>query len=442
MESFEVLDAIGSLVDKSLLQADPTGRTVRYRLLETVREYAAEKLSEDAEAEASAREAHARTFLELAEAAAAHLFGPRQAEWIRRLEDERDNLRTAAGHLLAAPGETDEAMRLAVALREFWYRSCHWSEGLELLRAALDRSDGQEPTVLRGTALVTAAHLCGYLGNFSSAGSYVAQGLGTIVSIDAPALKAELLEMTAWIAFGQGDYETAASVIDEAVDTARRASERRLIARPLMYRALIRSPFDPEGARADLSESLAHFREIGDQQWVGESLGVLGTLELLSGDLGAGRAHLEEADAIARLVSSLSSARAQTNLCLAAVLQGDISGALRAQAGSLRVFEEVGAREAVPFGLLAVGLCLTATGNLESAAEIHGAADALLEGLGQAFEPLEGKLREQDRSRLRQALGEKAFGSAYQAGRLLSSSQAIELAEQELTRAACAHTGT
>jgi len=191
-----------------------------------------------------------------------------------------------------------------------------------------------------------------------------------------------------------------------------------------------------------LSESLAHFREIGDQQWVAESLSVLGYLELLSGDLDAGRAHLEEAAAIARLVSSLQSAYAQTNLTLAALLQGDIPGALRAQAGSARLFEEVGARAGIPYGLLGVGLCLTATGNLESAAEIHGAADALLEALGQVFEPLEGKLREQDRSRLRQALGEEAFGSAYQAGRLLSSSQAIELAELELTRAASAHTGT
>ena len=103
VESIEVIDAIGSLVDKSLVQADPSEDSVRYRLLETIRQYAGERLGEDLEDLDSASARHAEVFLALAEVAVTNLSGPQQTQWLARLETEHDNLRAAMACLLGKP---------------------------------------------------------------------------------------------------------------------------------------------------------------------------------------------------------------------------------------------------------------------------------------------------------------------------------------------------
>ena len=118
VDSFEVIDAIGSLVDKSLVQADPSQNRVRYRLLETIRQYADERLNEHPEELGTAGARHAEVFLGLAEVGSTNLHGPQQVEWLARLESEHDNLRAAMAYLLEKPDGPGEAIRLGVALRE------------------------------------------------------------------------------------------------------------------------------------------------------------------------------------------------------------------------------------------------------------------------------------------------------------------------------------
>jgi predicted ATPase/class 3 adenylate cyclase len=436
VESFEVVDAIGSLVDKSLLQADPTGQAVRYRLLETIRQYTAEKLSQDPEVESVVGDSHARYFLHLAEAAAVDIVGPDQARWLRRLETEHDNLRTAITHLLEAPGRTVDALRIGTALREFWYQRGHFSEALALFDDALDRPEAKTPSPLRVSALIAAAQMCLPRGESSPALTRIEEGLAIAQRIDAPALQAELLDMAAWIEnFVHGESDTASSLIDEAVDLARRSGDRRVVARALGHRGGIRSDLDPSGARVDLEEALSRFRETGDQERVANTLNSLGYLELECGDLEAGRAHLEEAAALARDSSTFQLSTCLQNLGLAAIMLGDVESALRVRAECLKLCQDLGTLREIPYNLLGVALCLTATGAMKLAAQFHGAADALLEAMRQPFEVLEERLREVDQSHLRTGLGELAFESAYRAGRLFSSSQAMELAQRELRRA-------
>jgi predicted ATPase len=134
-----VLRHLGALVDKSLVQFDDAGTGPgRYRLLETIRQYAARKLAQQNPAAANdARTAHRDYYLALAETAAPHLGAHDQAEWLDRLDAELDNLRAAIGHCLhqghAAPG-----IRLAAALREFWRTRGHPAEGIDVLRALLE----------------------------------------------------------------------------------------------------------------------------------------------------------------------------------------------------------------------------------------------------------------------------------------------------------------
>jgi len=437
VESIEIIDAIGSLVDKSMVQADPSENSVRYRLLETIRQYAHKRLGEDLEDLGSASARHAEVFLALAELGATNLFGPQQTEWLARLETEHDNLRAAMAYLLEAPDRSDEALRLGVALREFWFRRGYYSEGSNFLRAAIDRPGAHEPSELRARGLRALAQMHLPRGETSSAHALVAEGLPIARGVGDCALTADFLDLSAWIDYLRGDYATASGVIDEAVALARQDGGATLIAQTLTHRGGINSSQDPDRARADLGEALSISREVGDHERVANTLNNLGLLELELGNVDEGRAYLEECVAIDRgFLGSEALLLAQTlmNLGLGTIMQGDVANALRLWNESLRLCQDIGALRDHPYNLLGVALCLTVTDDLELATTLHGAADGLMEEMDQSFEPLEDKLRERDHSRLRQAMEENEFESAYAAGRRLTSSQAIALAEQTIQR--------
>ena len=129
---WQVLDRLAALVDKSLVQADETQGSTRYRLLETVRHYAAERLAQRAGAELDeTRAAHRDYYLALVETAGAHLRGPDEAVWLDRLEAEFDNIRAALAFSLADPGTAEPGLRLAAGLRWFCYMRGHGGEVLE-----------------------------------------------------------------------------------------------------------------------------------------------------------------------------------------------------------------------------------------------------------------------------------------------------------------------
>ena len=144
VEEFEVVGLLDTLVDKSLVQADETGGTVRYRLLDTIREYGASRLAARGEDELDrVRLAHRDHYLALAEAAESHLRGVDEIEWVDRLDAELDNLRVAFAECLADPDPTP-GLRLGVALSEFWVTHGYGIEGAEMLLAHLARPEAQD----------------------------------------------------------------------------------------------------------------------------------------------------------------------------------------------------------------------------------------------------------------------------------------------------------
>lgn len=121
IDALDVTDLLGSLVDKNLVLAEPTGGASRYRMLETIRQFAAERLAEAGEGEAAAvAAAHCEHFLSVAEAAAPHLTGPEQGEWLARLDADQANLRRAAEYEASRPNGTAQVLRFGGALRRYW----------------------------------------------------------------------------------------------------------------------------------------------------------------------------------------------------------------------------------------------------------------------------------------------------------------------------------
>jgi predicted ATPase/DNA-binding SARP family transcriptional activator len=150
-EEEDILDVLSGLVEKSLVMSESTeGGRIRYRLLEPIRQYALEKLEESGEAEAAKR-AHAEYFLALAQEAEPELFGPREAEWFERLDEEHDNIRAALSWSLEG-ADPELGLRLAGAIWWFWYWRGHYSEGQRWLQVALG-NEGGATAIARAKAL-------------------------------------------------------------------------------------------------------------------------------------------------------------------------------------------------------------------------------------------------------------------------------------------------
>ena len=158
IDVLDVAGLLGSLVDKSLVVAEPAGPALRYRLLETIRLFAAERLAEAGDDEAAAvAAAHCAHFLSVAETAAPHLTGPDQGSWLARLDADQANLRRAAEHAASRPDGTALVLRLGVALRRYWSPRPGTQEAFGLLVPALRRPDARADPALFAAALVTAA---------------------------------------------------------------------------------------------------------------------------------------------------------------------------------------------------------------------------------------------------------------------------------------------
>ena len=159
-----VADLLGSLVDKSLVVAEPASSGLRYRLLETIRLFAAERLVEAGDDEAAAAAAaHCAHFLAVAEAAAPYLTGPEQGSWLARLDADQANLRRAAGHAAGRPDGTAAVLRLGVALGRYWRARSRQQEAFGLLVPAVRRPDARADPALFAEALVTAAYVAQFI---------------------------------------------------------------------------------------------------------------------------------------------------------------------------------------------------------------------------------------------------------------------------------------
>jgi len=428
----EVLGLLGALVDKSLVQFDRTGAGPgRYRLLETVRQYAAGRLDALGPAISHVRLAHRDYYLDLAEAAAPHLIRSDQVDWLDRLDAELGNLRAALAfsQLQADP---EPGLRLATSLRVYWRARGHAAEGAGALRALLDAPAAQGATLPRARALAAAARLLQQTGDYAIAGDYCQEALAIARAAGNDYLVAELLRIRAVILLRQGQPGTALPVIEQGLGLAHHLGEPYLTARLLSARAFAADvEGDHAGAARDSAESARLFRQAGDRLGVGQMLGNLGYYELSAGDLDAACRHLAESQDIARpLNDRYSIVHTTFNLGLAEYLGGSPDAAAALFAESLDLARRTGMRAMMAYVL--IGLALAGRGGADPgwSARLHGAADQALADLGHALQPLEAQLADRDRQRLRAAMGAEAFEAEYAAGRALDLARAAHQALQ------------
>jgi predicted ATPase/class 3 adenylate cyclase/DNA-binding CsgD family transcriptional regulator len=470
-----VLDAVASLIDKSLLQQiEQEGEEPRLLMLETIREYGLEALAVNGEMEGG-RRAHATYYLALAEEAEPEFEGPQQVTWLERLERDHDNLRAAMQWSLEqgeATHSLEMALRLGAALEDFWVIRGHDTEGRTFLERALAGSEGVTPAV-RAKALGTVGRLALDQGDTDRGEVVCEQSLtlyrelgdtaGIALSLHrlgvvawtrnnltvsrsltekALALGREMgdkgciarsLNRLAFIADQQGEYTTGRALCEESLALYRELENKIGIVSSLLELAflLYHSQSDPVLLRSVLEEGLALSRGLGFPTDIAIFFCLAGQLALSQGNAIKARPLIEEALALFRKVGDRhATALALSLLARVEARQGNHMAALVLYEESLAMAARgVTGKELIPSCLEGLAGLVAAQGELARATWLWGAAETLRQAFGVPIPPVERATYEQAVATARSQLGVRAFAAAWAKGRAMTLEQVLEASE-------------
>ena len=379
----DVLDLLSQLVDKSLVELAAEGN--RYRLLETVRQYASELLHESGE-EDSTRTRHLAFYLALVENAEVHLHGPEQGTWLRRLDIERENVLAAHAWCGAADDRAELGLHLAFGMQLYWMRRGLLRLGYRVTMESVERPPARARTISRCRSLYAAGNL----------------------------------------AWAMARYGEARPYVEESLSIAReRADKDRIAAALVLLGTILNDEGDRAGARICYEESLALSEELGNALRLANALGSLAAIHGSEGNFDAADAMFERSLAFSRKQGNRNNIAANLcNLSLVSIRRGIVDRARVLLLEALNIAEDIGARS---LGLAILGIIATleaTAGNWERAARSYGARRAESERQGFSADR-DDEILAPLIAQTRSALGEARFTAAESAGYRLSYAEAM-----------------
>jgi len=429
----DALEMLTGLVDRSLVTAQPVAGAMRYRLLEPVRQYAEQWLTERGDWEAT-RRAHADYFLRLAEQGEAGLKGADAHAWEARLKVENDNLRAVLRRSIDH-GEPEAPLRICSALRNFWLQYGFRNEGRRWLEEALAGGWAEVPAAVRANAVFSAGVLASATGDFRASRAWFEhaaecwRGLG-----DRAGLGTALTYMgriVASTAETPAEYELGKAVLREAIALSRERGAWWWAANGLLFLGIAAwEHAEPELAATTLREAEAINAQLGDTHAQSHLRSKLGGVLCDQGDLVGSQQLIEQSLAEARAIDCLAGA-CQALYYLAGLrrMQGDLIGAARQGVECLRlahqVSDEVQANCTELLGGLACEL-----GQPERTATLYGAAASLRQTTGLPMPPILRPVYERDLAAARGTIGSRRFASAWAAGSAMKFERVVEYAHE------------
>lgn len=387
--ALDIFEGLALLCDNSLLQqrVQEDGEP-RFVMLETLREFALERLAESGEEE-TVRLLHARYFLAVAEVAEPELRSHGQAVALRRFEEEHDNLRAA---LRWSNGRGEMQLRLAGALWWFWYMRGRLAEGSRWLDAALTAA-ANAPGAARAKVLHGAAALAWRRGGYEVATRLSGESLALAPNIGGLGGIAFALHMGALLARDQGNLSAAKELEAQSLAGFEEHGDRWGAALAVAHLAILAQiAADDEQAAACYEQASTWFREVGDKGMLAYTLQAFGMLAEVRG------------------APALAVTRQHEGLLLQQELR-DMSG--------------------IGLSMLGLAGATAAAGAIERATRLLGASDALLEAVGGLGPTFYREYFDRHQAALRAALGEPAFALACSAGHAMSAEQAVAYALAE-----------
>jgi predicted ATPase/DNA-binding SARP family transcriptional activator len=432
----DALDQLAQLRSRSLITCDSvdlaSSAEMRYRMLESLREYAAEQPSPVGRDELARK--HALYYLEYAERARGHLNGREPAPWLDALEIEHDNLRAALAYYAGTPEGVIPGLRLAAALGPFWKIRGHRVEGLAHLDAALarvgaDATDCETRQILYDACCATG-HLLQGAGEYERAHGVYSRALDIARRLERPQDEANSLKLLGNIAYSRRHIAEAEALYTASLTLYRRLNRTHAVAHLLDSLGSCALALGDAFRALELhAEALPIMREAGDRLALVITLSNLGNAaqELKQFDLA--RSMLEESLDISRALGSRESiAFALRNLAFVAIGQGDAQSAERLLAESLAIFRELRLQTSLSELLVAFAQCADLRNDGARTVRLIAAADALSTRLG----VLIGDVERQEHDRLMAvahlALGPSAVDAARMQGRLMTADQACDFA--------------
>jgi predicted ATPase/DNA-binding XRE family transcriptional regulator len=421
----EVLQHMSALMDKSLVQQQANiQHEPRFTMLETVREYALERLEESGELE-RLRRRHARYFLRLAEEEERASQGPLQRAWLDRLETEHDNLRAALTWSLTSQGDTEMGLQLTGALSHFWYVREHHSESRMWLQSALER--GSSHAAARAKVLVGAGRLAWFQGELARANSLLKESLTLYQDLGDDAGAAFALLVLGRTAVSQGDRGRGQTLVDESLALFRQQGNMWGIARALIVlgdAALFKGDID--SATAKFQKSLDISQDLEDAEGIALSLLYLGRTAHMQGDDARSKTLLEESLVVFKdSGDSRGVAEVLLELGRVARAQGDNAHALALCRQSLVLSRKLDNKTLIAFCLTTLAGVIQAVGDAVQAARLFGAAERMLQSLDAVLDPGGSLEYDSDLTASRTQLGESAFTKAWQEGKMMTLDQAV-----------------
>ena len=380
----DTLDALGSLVDKSLLRQmeDPDGEP-RFSMLETIREYASERLEGSGE-RAELRRRHAEQVVAFAEAAEPHLEG--SASWLDRCEREHDNLRAALAWSLETQ-ETAIGLGIGAALWRFWQQRGYLREGHRLLDELLANFKA-ERTAVRAAAENAAGSLAYWQGDYPEAEQHYRLAFEIFRERDDRRGTMEALFNLAYIPAVARRFDEARPLFEDTLEIARELGDRRMIALASGSIAYTLLETDPAGAIEMLEEQRTVARELGNRFWETDAVGSIGQAYRSMGELDAAEQQYREA---------------------------------------IRMYAEDGHLPMLGAIIVALGALESSRGRHERALRLEGAGRHIMAEAGTGTLP-EAMMIGDLETPAREAIGDEAVGRALAEGRAMDVDQAVAYA--------------
>ncbi|MBM3475858.1 MAG: adenylate/guanylate cyclase domain-containing protein [Armatimonadetes bacterium] len=420
-EEARALECLQWLCGASLIHAEETGLGMRFRMLETVREFGKEQLP--AGELADLRQRHAEWFSQLAEEAEAELEGPDLAKWIRTLREDHDNLRAALEWALG--GRTEMALRTAAALWRFWETTGSLAEGRHWLERGLAQPD-RVPAGLRVTALAAAAALAFGQGDGPGLAELAGECLTASRELGEQSGTARALTLLALEALDRGECERATGLAEESLALYRCTGHQRgtILALFALGGALMTQRRHAEAATA-LEEAVAPSRQVRDPARIASALKQLAEIRLAQGAPREAEAMLGESLSLARdLQASDLTAVALLNQAGVALSLRDYARARVLAQEALTTGHAAGAKVLCAYCLETLGLALAGLKEWGRAARLWGAARSQRQAL--SLPP--GDRPDEVMPGARRAIGGKAFEAALVEGQAMTLDEAIRYA--------------
>jgi len=427
--ALDALVTVDSLARQSVLRLveEEDDGAARVWLLETIREYALERLEASGEREEVGRR-HTAYFLAFAEDVEPRLRGPQERMWLDRLEDEHDNLRIALGRSVRTEGEALTSLRLSGALVRFWVVRGHLSEGRGWLEKALSQGRaGSSDVDVRAKALRGAGLLAYRQGDYARARALHEESLTLYRHLEDQMGIATALSHLGSVAYKQGDFARARALHEESLALWRDLGDRAGMSASLTNLGIAASHRgDYEQAWALLDDGLVLRRELGSAWDIAVSLSNLGTVAYRQGHYEQAWALTEESLALRKDLGDTGGiATSLHTLGNVACKQGQVEQARILLGQSLQLARRVGDQSLVAECLESVATMALVASDAQRAVRLLGTAAALREFIGAPLLPAARISIDDAVAAARTALGNDSFAAAWRVGQMMGLEQAV-----------------